>query len=87
MTLNLHTVPSSESPPPRIGNRLLADLPEDDLEHLGGLCELVDLEAGDILFEAGQPIDYIYFPLDTLISRKPTSRAISATTCSCTPER
>lgn len=68
MTLNLHTVPSSESPPPRIGNRLLASLPEDDLEHLEGLCEVVDIEAGNILFEAGQPIDYIYFPLDALVS-------------------
>ncbi|WP_374580917.1 Crp/Fnr family transcriptional regulator [Pseudoduganella sp.] len=68
MTLNLHTVPSSESPPPRIGNRLLATLPEDDLEHLEGLCELVELEAGDILFEAGQPMDFIYFPLDALVS-------------------
>ncbi len=68
MTLNLHTVPSSESPPPRIGNRLLANLPEDDLEQLEALCELVELNAGDILFEAGQPIDFIYFPLDTLVS-------------------
>ncbi len=67
MTLNLHTVPSSESPPP-IGNRLLANLPEDDLEHIEGLCELVELEAGEVLLEAGQRIDYIYFPLDALVS-------------------
>jgi len=68
MTLNLHTVPSSESPPPRIANRLLASLPDDDLEQLEAFCEMVDLAAGDVLFEAGQPITHIYFPLDALVS-------------------
>lgn len=69
MTLNLHTVQGSESSaPPRIGNRLLASLPEQDLEQVEALCELVDLEAGDVLFEPGEAVQHIYFPCDALVS-------------------
>ncbi len=50
------------------GNRLLASLPEHDLRHLAALFESVTVEVGEVLYEPGQPIGYIYFPGDCLIS-------------------
>jgi len=67
MDLTIATAHSSV-PPPDFGNRLLASLPEDDLLHLESLCEQVHSEVGDVLYEPGQAIQYIYFPSDSLIS-------------------
>ncbi|WP_038494624.1 Crp/Fnr family transcriptional regulator [Janthinobacterium agaricidamnosum] len=53
---------------PPLGNRLLASLPEDDLAHLSALTDTVTVEVGDVLYEPGQAIRYIYFPADSLIS-------------------
>ena len=53
---------------PSVGNRLLASLPEDDLAHLTPLLTTVRVNVGDVLYEPGQPIAYIYFPSDSLIS-------------------
>ncbi|MGK5038677.1 Crp/Fnr family transcriptional regulator [Janthinobacterium sp. LB3P118] len=50
------------------GNRLLASLPEHDLRHLTALVDSVTVEVGEVLYEPGQPIGYIYFPGDCLIS-------------------
>ena len=50
------------------GNRLLASLPEHDLRHLAALFDTVTVEVGEVLYEPGQPIGYIYFPSDCLIS-------------------
>ena len=49
-------------------NRLLASLPAVDLEHLAPLLDTVKVEVGDVLYEPGQAIHYIYFPADSLIS-------------------
>jgi len=68
MTLNLNTAHRSSSSPQRSGNRLLASLPEHDLDHVQALCELAEVEVGQVLFEPGQPIEYVYFPLDALVS-------------------
>ncbi len=51
-----------------IGNRLLASLPADDLEHLSPLLDTVKVEVGDVLYEPGQAMRHIYFPADSLIS-------------------
>ena len=67
MDLTIATAHSS-MPPPDVGNRLLASLPEDDLLHLESLCEQVHSDVGDVLYEPGQAIQYIYFPSDSLIS-------------------
>ena len=49
-------------------NRLLASLPDDDQSQLASLCELVRVDAGEVLYEPGQAMRYIYFPVDCLIS-------------------
>lgn len=51
-----------------LGNRLLANLPVADLERLALSLEVVRVEVGDVLYEAGQRIPYVYFPSDSLIS-------------------
>ncbi len=53
---------------PAPANRLLASLPADDLERLTSLIDTVMVEVGDVLYEPGQAIQYIYFPADSLIS-------------------
>ena len=49
-------------------NRLLSSLPEDDHRHLASLCQTVRVEVGEVLYEPGQAIRYVYFPVDCLIS-------------------
>ena len=68
MTLNLDTAHSSPMPPPQPSNRLLASLPDDDLAQIEALCETVEAEVGDVLFEPGHAITWIYFPVDALVS-------------------
>ena len=68
MTLNLTTAHRNNLSPQSSGNRLLASLPDVDLEHLEALCELVEVDAGQLLFEPGQPVEFVYFPIDALIS-------------------
>jgi CRP-like cAMP-binding protein len=68
MNLTFDTAYANSMPPPDPGNRLLASLPEEDLLHLETLCEQVRVDVGDVLYEPGQAIQYIYFPTDSLIS-------------------
>jgi CRP-like cAMP-binding protein len=68
MNLNFDTVPSSPSRPQSASNRLLASLSAGDLQHLESLCETVEVSVGDLLFEPGDAIRFIYFPIDALIS-------------------
>lgn len=49
-------------------NRLLGSLPANDLENLSLQLDTVRVEVGDVLYEPGQAIPYIYFPVDSLIS-------------------
>ncbi|TWI70152.1 CRP-like cAMP-binding protein [Pseudoduganella lurida] len=68
MNLNFDTAHSHPTPSPQVSNRLLASLPEEDLAHIESLCETVEAEAGDVLFEPGHAITAIYFPIDALVS-------------------
>jgi len=68
MNLNFDTVQSSPSRPQPASNRLLASLPAEELQHLESLCETVEAEVGDLLFEPGETIRFVYFPVDALIS-------------------
>ncbi|CUI04124.1 Crp/Fnr family transcriptional regulator [Massilia sp. P8910] len=50
------------------GNQLLAALPHNDLARLSPLLEPVQVEVGEVLYEPAEPVRFIYFPHDCLIS-------------------
>ncbi len=52
------------------GNRLTSVLADNDWERWKTQIELVHLKVGEILFDAGQPIRHIYFPLTGIISQQ-----------------
>ena len=49
-------------------NKLLAALPADLYERLRPHLELVELEAGASVYEAGSKQPYVYFPTDSIVS-------------------
>ncbi|MEC4813591.1 MAG: Crp/Fnr family transcriptional regulator [Scytonema sp. PMC 1069.18] len=49
-------------------NRLLASLPTAEYQRLHPHLELVSLFLGQELYKVGEPIEYLYFPLDALVS-------------------
>jgi CRP-like cAMP-binding protein len=49
-------------------NRLLAALPPDDLAVILDQSMLVDLEKGRLIFDPGDQINYIYFPINSVVS-------------------
>ncbi|MGI2100098.1 Crp/Fnr family transcriptional regulator [Shewanella oncorhynchi] len=70
-TLKLKSV--SERPPPEThfppeSNRLLGELPEEVKQRIFPHLELVPLELGQVVCEAGSKQRYVYFPLDSIIS-------------------
>jgi len=68
MNLNFDTAHTSHAPPVTPGNRLLASLPEEDLAQIEAHCETIEAEVGTVLFEPGQTLHYVYFPIDALVS-------------------
>lgn len=50
------------------GNRLLACLPEPELQRWLPHLTLVDLPLSHVLYESGQAIQHVYFPLDATVS-------------------
>lgn len=53
---------------PALSNWILASLPTAEYQRLSEYLEPVELSLGQVLYEAGQPITYIYFPIQALIS-------------------
>jgi CRP-like cAMP-binding protein len=49
-------------------NRLLAMAPPEEREQLAPEFELVDLDLRQMLYEEGQPIEHVYFPINGVIS-------------------
>lgn len=49
-------------------NRILADLTDAEYQRMWPHLETIDLSSGTIIYELGQPIDYVYFPLGSMIS-------------------
>ncbi|MFL6210742.1 MAG: Crp/Fnr family transcriptional regulator [Pyrinomonadaceae bacterium] len=58
----------SAQPNPHSENRLLARLPSEDYARLLPQMELVELQHGRVLTEAGARMEYAYFPLHAMIS-------------------
>jgi CRP-like cAMP-binding protein len=51
-----------------VANKLLSALPRAEYLQLSSLLEPVTLLVGDVLCEAGQPVDWVYFIDDALVS-------------------
>lgn len=49
-------------------NGLLAALPGEDLARLASSLELVTLSLGEALYESGEQIHHVYFPIDAIVS-------------------
>ncbi len=56
------------TPPSPKQNALLASLPESDFNRLVEHLEPIKLPLGMVLHEPGQPMDYVYFPTDSVVS-------------------
>jgi PAS domain S-box-containing protein len=51
-----------------VANRLLAVLPRKNLKGLLACLEPVTLSFGEVLYEPGDPIRHVYFPIDAIVS-------------------
>ena len=62
-------------------NSLLDSLPSDEAGRVLSELELVSIESSRVLFEQGQPIDQVYFPVSSMISllRTMNDRAVVET--------
>ena len=58
----------AESPVRRHENRVLASLPQADLAYLARNLHVVSLRPGAVLQDQDQPLDFIYFPHESLVS-------------------
>jgi CRP-like cAMP-binding protein len=64
-------------------NRLLAMVAPEERERLGPELELVELDIKHVVFEEGQPIEHVYFPINavlSLISRMEDGRGVEVAT-------
>jgi CRP-like cAMP-binding protein len=64
----VRTLNRSVPPAPQSRNRILAALPRADFERLRSALSVVSLEQKHSLWEPGQPIEVVYFPLDFVAS-------------------
>lgn len=49
-------------------NHLLAALPASVRDRFLPCLKLVELELGEVIYESGQPLEYVYFPVDCIVS-------------------
>ena len=56
------------SPPSPHQNHLLDALPAAAYERVAAHLELVPMRLGDVLYESGDPLRYVYFPTTSIIS-------------------
>jgi CRP-like cAMP-binding protein len=49
-------------------NHLISALPADVQERLVPNLELVELPLGEVLYEPGEKLEHVYFPVDSIIS-------------------
>lgn len=54
--------------PETIGNQLLAKLPAKELQQILPYLREVSLQRDDVLYDTGQSIEYIYFPISAALS-------------------
>jgi CRP-like cAMP-binding protein len=66
-----HSSETSERSPEFIiptKNLVLASLPQVDANHIIAAAKPVQLNVNDVLYEAGDEIDYVYFPISCVVS-------------------
>jgi CRP-like cAMP-binding protein len=51
-----------------VANRLLAALPADEYERLRRLVQPVEFSLGEVVYEFGGALDYVFFPTNSIIS-------------------
>ncbi len=51
-----------------VGNHLLAGLPRDDFERLALSQTRISFSLGDVVYEAGRSMEYVYFPITCVVS-------------------
>jgi CRP-like cAMP-binding protein len=49
-------------------NRLLASLPDDEWDRWSPLLEIVEMPLGQVLYESGVALTFVYFPLTSIVS-------------------
>ena len=49
-------------------NKLLAALPEENWQRWKSQLTIIDLQLGQVLYESGGKMDYVYFPIDAIVS-------------------
>jgi CRP-like cAMP-binding protein len=49
-------------------NHLLDALPTSDYERIASHLELIPMQLGDVLYESGAPLRYVYFPTTSIVS-------------------
>jgi CRP-like cAMP-binding protein len=54
--------------PPMRRNRLLGSLTQGDLDRLAPSIQVVQLMPATVIFEPGQPITHVYFPVTGIVS-------------------
>jgi CRP-like cAMP-binding protein len=59
--------PGAALPNP-LQNHLLAALPKSDYERLAPHLELIPMKLGDVLYESGFKLRYVYFPMTSIVS-------------------
>jgi CRP-like cAMP-binding protein len=60
-----------------VPNQLLAALPRRDRERITATCDVVQMEAGESLFEPGEQIRFVYFPTGSVVSLLSTTDSSS----------
>ena len=59
---------AAAAPKDALKNHLLAALPEDEYARLQSKLEPISFKLGEVLYESGDKMDYLYFPTTTIIS-------------------
>ena len=55
-------------PPEPVENRLLAALPADEYERLRPRLQQVSFSLGEVVYEFGGHLDYVFFPTNSIVS-------------------
>lgn len=58
----------SDAPLTRTHNHLIENLPRLERTRLSSLCDPFQLVPGEVLHEAGRPVQHVYFPIDGAVS-------------------